>query len=90
MHCNSVLDLMKSLRSTKYKLYFTKYNETFCTSSHSYDWFNSTEKVALNQLEIIDKVKCILEFFLIKKNTMTLLYYYLIKNKVKFIDNSQF
>lgn len=63
MHCNSVLDLMKSLRNTKYKLYFTKYNETFCTSSHSYDWFNSTEKVALNQLEIIDKVKCILNFF---------------------------
>lgn len=76
MQCNSVLDLMKSSRNTNFKLYFTKYNETFCTSSMNYYWFNSTEKVALNQLEIIDKVKYILTFyFLIKKSTLEILNY---------------
>lgn len=56
VQCDSVLDLMTKSRSAKYKLYFAKYNETFCASSLSFHWFNSTEKVALSQVEIINKV----------------------------------
>lgn len=56
VQCDSVLDLMTKSRSAKYKLFFTKYNETFCASSLSFHWFNSTEKVALSQVEIINKV----------------------------------
>lgn len=59
IHCSSLLELMERSRNAKYKLYFKKYNETFCMSSLSFHWFNSTEKVALNQVEIINKVKLI-------------------------------
>jgi len=53
---------MEKSRNAKYKLYFIKYNETFCMSSLSFHWFNSTEKVALSQVEIINKVKYIHKF----------------------------
>ncbi|XP_027836855.2 protein halfway isoform X1 [Aphis gossypii] len=56
IHCSSLLELMERSRNAKYKLYFKKYNETFCMSSLSFHWFNSTEKVALNQVEIINKL----------------------------------
>lgn len=56
MNCDNVLSLMESVRNTKYKLYFTKYNDTFCTSPHSFHWFNSTDILALSQVESINKV----------------------------------
>lgn len=56
MQCDNVLDLLKSLKNVKYKLNFVKHNETFCTSPHSFHWFNSTEILALSQVEIFNKV----------------------------------
>lgn len=56
MQCDSLLELMENSRKAKYKINFVKYNETFCMSSLSFHWFNSTEKVALSQVEIINKV----------------------------------
>lgn len=57
--CESILDLMKKSGNSKYKLNFVKHNETFCMSSLSFHWFNSTEKVALSEVEGIKKVKYI-------------------------------
>lgn len=48
---------MKSTRNTKYQLNFANNNNTFCISPMSYQWFNSSEKLALNQIESVDQVK---------------------------------
>ncbi|XP_025420320.1 protein halfway isoform X3 [Sipha flava] len=56
MHCDSILDLMKSCIGLKNKPFFINPNETFCLSSIGFHWFNSTEKLALSQVEIINKI----------------------------------
>jgi len=58
--CDSIVDLMtKSRIASSYKLVFINSNQTFCASSLSFHWFNSTEKVTLSQVKIIDQVKCV-------------------------------
>lgn len=65
MHCDDVLDLLKSLKNVKYKLNFAKHNVTLCTSPLSYHWFNSSEILALSQIEIINKVTFFLKLCII-------------------------
>lgn len=57
MQCDGILDLMKKYIESTYKPIFNNPNETFCLQPLGFHWFNSTEKLALNQLEIINKVK---------------------------------
>ncbi|VVC45541.1 Hypothetical protein CINCED_3A009440 [Cinara cedri] len=57
IRCESLLDLMKKSGNSKYKLNFVKHNETFCMSSLSFHWFNTTEKVALREVEGIKKLR---------------------------------
>lgn len=57
--CDRIVDLMTKSRIANYKLVFLNSNQTFCASSLSFHWFNSTEKVTLSQVKIISQVKCV-------------------------------
>lgn len=57
MECQTLFDLMASVRSNPdRKIHWINYNETFCMDALSFHWFNSTEKISLSQVEIINKV----------------------------------
>lgn len=57
MECQGLFDLMRSVRyNPNRKINWINYNETFCMDALSFHWFNSTEKISLNQLESINKV----------------------------------
>lgn len=57
MKCESVFELIRKQKQSNYKLVFVNYNETYCIKPSSFHWFNSTDKVALNQVEKLKKVE---------------------------------
>ncbi|XP_050522818.1 protein halfway isoform X2 [Daktulosphaira vitifoliae] len=55
--CDSLLELMGSVKSSQNKqLLFKNTNDTFCNTTLSFNWFNSTEILAFDQIKIIDKL----------------------------------
>lgn len=60
MLCKSVLDALE--RYSKGHLNFINVNTTFCTSSKTFHWFNTTELVPIRQVEVIHEVT-IVTFF---------------------------
>lgn len=63
MLCTSVAEAIK-----RQELNFNNRNETYCLSSKTFHWFNSTEQVPLTQVETINEVNnsfCLVCRFLI-------------------------
>lgn len=51
MHCSSVVNVVERGEIT-----FKNKNDTYCLSSKTFHWFNSTEKIALIQVENLQNV----------------------------------
>lgn len=52
MLCRSVLDTLVKHS----KMNFINSNTSFCTSSKTFQWFNTTELVTVRQVEVIHEV----------------------------------
>lgn len=51
--CDSILDLMKHMRN----LQFRHDNNTYCLTSRSFHWFNSTERIPLSSVNVLNKLE---------------------------------
>lgn len=51
MHCSSVVNAVE-----RGEIDFKNKNDTYCLSSKTFNWFNSTEKIPLSQVENLQNV----------------------------------
>ncbi|CAH0381666.1 unnamed protein product [Bemisia tabaci] len=57
LNCNSITELMKAAKKKKNNLHFrNEKNETFCSLSYNFDWFNATQIISLDQVAVINKL----------------------------------
>lgn len=53
--CSSMSDLIAKWQNNNDSISFNNYNNSYCSSQRSFNWFNSTDLVPLSQVEILTK-----------------------------------